>query len=108
MEVGQTVYLKPENLGNAYRRDKSIKETIIEKIGRKYVTLKNYGQFEIETGKQKTEYSSDYKLYETKEEIESLLEIEDLTYRIKSEILKTNKIDASLENLRKIALLLNC
>lgn len=108
MEIGQTVYLKPEKFGNTYRRDKSIKETVIEKIGRKYVTLKTYGQFDIESGMQKTEYSSDYKLYESKEEIEILLETENLTHRIKTKILKRHEIDASLEILRQIALLLNC
>ena len=108
MEIGQTVYLRPVKMGNAYRRDKSIKEAIIEKVGRKYITVVRYGQFDIESRMQKTIYSSDYELFENKEELDLKMESEDLQSRIKNSIPKYGKWNLDIEKLRQITTILNC
>ena len=108
MEIGQTVYLRPAKMGNAYRRDKSIKEAVVEKIGRKYVTVTRYGQFDMESRMQKTIYTSDYELFESKEELEMKIESEDLVSRIKNSIPKYGKWNIEIEKLRQIATILNC
>jgi hypothetical protein len=108
MEIGQTVYLRPVEMGNAYRRDKSIKEATVEKVGRKYVTIVRYGQFDIESRLQKTTYGSDYELFENKEELDLIMEVEDLGNRIKNNIPKYGKWDIEVEKLRQIATILNC
>ena len=108
MEIGQTVYLRPVEMGNAYRRNKSIKEAIIEKVGRKYVTVNIYGQFYIESRMQKTNYSSYYELFENKEELDLKMEAEDLANRIKNSIPKYGKWDLDIEKLRQIFAILNC
>jgi hypothetical protein len=108
MEIGQTVYLRPVEMGNAYRRDKSIKEAAVEKVGRKYVTIVRYGQFDIESRMQKTIYSSDYELFESKEELDLKMEVEDLGNRIKNSIHKYGKWNLEIDKLRQIATILNC
>ena len=108
MEIGQTVYLRPVKMGNAYRRDKSIKEATVEKVGRKYVTIVRYGQFDIESRMQKTIYSSDYELFESKEELDLKMEVEDLGNRIKNSIHKYGKWNLGIDKLRQIATILNC
>jgi len=108
MEIGQTVYLRPVEMSNAYRRDKSIKEAIIEKVGRKYITVVRYGQFDIESRMQKTIYSSDYELFESKEELDLKMESEDLQSRIKNSIPKYGKWNLDIEKLRQITTILNC
>jgi hypothetical protein len=107
MEIGQTVYLKPIERGNAYRRDKSVKEAVIEKVGRKYVTVNRYGKFDIESRMQETNYSSDYELFESKEELYLIMEAEDLQKRIKNSI-PHGKWNLDIEKLRHIAAILNC
>lgn len=108
MEIGQTVYLRPVEMGNAYRRDKSIKEATVEKLGRKYVTIVGYGQFYIKTRMQKTIYRSDYELFESKEELDLKMEAEDLGDRIKNSIPKYEKWNLEIDKLRQIATILNC
>ena len=108
MKIGQTVYLRPIEMGNAYRRDKSIKEATVEKVGRKYVTIVRYGRFYIESRMQKTTYSSDYELFESKEELDLKIEAEDLRNRIKNSTPKYGKWDLEIDKLRQIATILNC
>lgn len=58
--VGQTVYLR--------KIRNPILESKVSKVGRKYVTLSTGDQFEIKSGRQKTDYAKEYELYLTKEE----------------------------------------
>tara|TARA_R110000822_G_scaffold228395_2_gene360825 strand:+ start:274 stop:600 length:327 start_codon:yes stop_codon:yes gene_type:complete len=108
MEIGQTVYLRPVKMGNAYRRDKSIKESIVEKVGRKYITIVGYGQFDIKSRKAKTNYSSDYEMFESKKELDLKIEAEDLVNRIENSIPKYGNWDLEIDKLRQIAIILNC
>lgn len=108
MEIGQIVYLRPNEMGNAYRRDKSVKTSTITKIGRKYVTVEGYGEFEISSGIQKTKFSADYALYLDEIKLNLQIEKEDLSRRIKNSIPKYGKWDIDIEKLRQIATILNC
>jgi len=108
MKIGQTVYLRPREMGNAYRRDKSIKKAIIEKVGRKYITVVRYGQFDIESRIQKTIYTSEYEFFVNKEELDLKMESEDLQGRIKNSIPKYGKWNLDIEKLRQITTILNC
>lgn len=77
MRVGQTVYVK--NL-----RRTSIEEDIITKIGHKYFYLKSYPRVKFlkETKREYSEFTSDYKVYLDKEEIE----LENKTNKLKQKI----------------------
>lgn len=108
MKVGQVVFLRPIKYGNAFRRDQSIREATIEKIGRKYVTISEYGQFYIEDGSKKTNYTTEYKLYFSKDELDSIIESESLTEKIRSSIPKYGKWNLGIEKLRQIADIINC
>ncbi len=108
MEIGQKVYLRPTELGNAYRRDENIKTSTITKIGRKYITVDRFGEFEIKTGSQKTNFTSDYILYLDEGELNLQIEQEDLVNRVKGSIPKYGKWDIEVEKLREIVNILNC
>ena len=108
MEIGQTVHLRPNVMGNAYRRDKSVKTSTITKIGRKYITVERYGEFVISNGRQKTKFTSEYTLYLNENELNLQLEQEDLAHRIKNNIPTYGKWNVDVEKLRQIASILNC
>lgn len=108
MEVGQTVYLKPIRLSNAYRRSKDVKEDEIEKIGRVYVTLKRRGQFYINSRLEKTDFTSNYKLFLSKEELNLEMEKEDLESRIKNKFASFKLLNLSIDKLREIAKIIDC
>lgn len=108
INVGDVVYLKPTKLGNAIRVNKSIKETTIEKVGRKYVTVSNGDRYHIEDGSQKTEFASDYDLFWTEDDLNRKIEQEELSNRIKRAIPKYGDWNLELEKLRKIAAIIGC
>jgi hypothetical protein len=108
MEIGQIVYLRPVETGDAYRRDKKVKTSTITKIGRKYITVERFGQFEISNGIQKTNFSCDYALHLNENELNLHLEREDLTRKIKNSLPAYGKWDLEIEKLREIATILNC
>ncbi len=91
-------------MGNAYRRDKSIKETTITAVGRKYVTVDYYGkQFHIDGRMEKTTFSADYRLYTSQTELEEILESEDLSSRITESMPKYGRWKVEISKLRQIA-----
>lgn len=108
MEIGQTVYLRPTKLGNAYRIDRDVKTSVITNIGRKYVYVERYGAFEITTGRQKTQYGADYVMYFDEEVLRLELEQEDLISRIRERMPTYGKWNIDVEKLRQIASILNC
>ena len=74
LQIGQTVYLKPVN--NLEKRTKEIFTANIEKIVRKYATIKDYklgcnSEFDLNTMREKSNYSSDYEVYLTFEDAEN-------------------------------------
>lgn len=107
MKEGQTVYLRPTEMGNAYRRDKSIKEATIKKVGSKYVFLDgNYGKYDKETREEATNYSSDYIMYLDKQEAVDYIEHRDLSFKIRQKLMLLQTIPVDLEKIKKIAELL--
>ena len=106
MKKGDTVYLRPVKLGNAYRRDNKIKEGIVKSVGRKYVEVEYYGKFNIKGGIQKTEFSADYKLYESIDDLNIVIESEELSHKIINSIPKYGDWDISIDKLRQIAKIL--
>lgn len=74
IEVGQTVYLKTIN--SLARRNDEIYTATIEKVGKKYATIKDSSlyannQFVIDTMREKSEYSPNYEVYLTYEDAEN-------------------------------------
>lgn len=70
MEKGQKIYVEPK--GNASRRDSNIKECVVSKVGRKYFEVDGLHRirFFIDTMEHDGgEYSSQYKAYESMQEI---------------------------------------
>ncbi|MFE8701213.1 hypothetical protein ACFYKX_11460 [Cytobacillus sp. FJAT-54145] len=70
LQIGQTLYGKP--VENRARWDKEIAEGVVEKIGRKYVTVRfgsNVKQYHRDTLDEKSEYVPEWKLYFSKQEI---------------------------------------
>ena len=112
MKVGDKVYLLPS--GNATRHIKDslvnhIIETEIVSIGRKYVTVSFWNGMKFKLDEtcrggyaEKTEYSCDYYMYESKQEILDMLETNELNSKIKSYFSIDTRKKLSLEQLRKI------
>lgn len=104
MEIGQKVYLRPQN--NAARRSTEIKEATITKVGRKYfeVEPKWYGRFEIETMYQDGgDYTPNYQAYFSLEEIEEEKELNKLHREVGKFFTGYGKPDISPSQIRAIA-----
>jgi hypothetical protein len=104
MKVGQKVFVR--RVGNAARhreKDELISEEIVEKIGRKYFYLKDFYKckFCLEDMHDVSEYTSNYYVYLTKQEILDENEQSEITDKIKTYFRK-NQSDLSLEDLKKI------
>lgn len=108
IKIGQTVWLRPTEIGNAYRRDKEVKNSIITKIGTKYIHVQGFGEFFKDSGIEKTNFTPNYKLYYSQNQLRDDLENENLQRRIKEAILRHGKLKLELDKLRKIAKILNC
>lgn len=84
---GQTVYLLPVRfMAHDYLRiEKRIIETTVLSVGRKYIKVKFCGgiQFEIENDfREKTNYSIEYKLFLSKEDIKNDIKRRQIEERI--------------------------
>ena len=108
MKIGQKIYLKPIKHSNAYKMDKLPIIGIVEKVGRKYVTIKQYGRFNIQSGMEHTNYSPEYKLYESKEKLKEVEESEYLSDKIRSSISRYGTLNIGIDKIRQIAIILNC
>lgn len=114
-EVGQILYSL--NSGNAARRGtkKGLTKVIVTKVGRKYFTCnKENGtaytelQYHISNFRQKTEYSADSILYETRQAYSDEQESKSICVIIRDAFeYGSNRKNISLENLRKIYELIN-
>jgi ribosomal protein S24E len=74
LKVGQEVYLKP--LNNMARYKKEIITAKIQKVGRKYAEAIDKNQvrvyvFHLDSMYQKSDYSADFKVYASLEDIEN-------------------------------------
>lgn len=111
LTVNQTVYLLRVGNNARYYKNEQLESLIVEakvqKVGRKYIEVLPNGRldtikFNKEDLKEVTNYSADWELYLSKQEIYDNEEHSDLCFEIKSVFVKYGKIDLSLEQLRKI------
>jgi len=84
--VGQTVYLKKVYRLPECWKNEHIEKGVVTKIGRKYITVRLYNwdyQFEIdENFRQKTDYSIDFELFLTEQDIRDYWQSAYLVYKI--------------------------
>ena len=109
--VGETVYLK--TVGNAARGGVSIKETRIVSVGRKYFEVgeEKGGRFNIkfhlEDNRQFTDYSADWEIYFSRQEIYDEEESEKIESELRMKFGSWGKTDLSLDQLRRIKEIVN-
>jgi hypothetical protein len=114
LTLGQKVYLKPVNNAARYG-NKEIKEQTILKIGRKYFLVGAEGQtnerwmtkFSIEDLREVSDYSPDYELYFSKQEILDEEESNDIVRDIRLKFGSYGKINLTLDQLRRIKAIIN-
>ena len=110
LKVGQILYKL--NIGNAARnRKQTLMPVEVIKIGRKYVTVSELDKKDrsylhdvanIENGREKTEYSANFILYESEQEWEDKKESEVLLRKFRDIFGSYGKNNISLDQLRKI------
>ncbi len=109
IKVGSTVYLKPINNAARYGR-KDILEKVVLKKGRKYFYVGNTGEteirrmfkFSLEDMTEVTEYSPDWELYLSKQDIIDKEEKKKLIFNIRSVFDRWSSVDLTLDQLRRI------
>ncbi|WP_236583363.1 MULTISPECIES: beta barrel domain-containing protein [Bacillus amyloliquefaciens group] len=109
IKVGSTVYLKPINNAARYGR-KDILEKVVLKKGRKYFYVGNTGdtetrrmfKFSLEDMTEVTEYSPDWEVYLSKQEIIDKEEKEKLKLEISSVFNRWSTADLTLDQLRRV------
>ncbi len=109
IKVGSTVYLKPINNAARYGR-KDILEKVVLKKGRKYFYVGNTGEtetrrmfkFSLEDMREVTEYSPDWELYLSKQEIIDKEEKKKLMFDIRSVFDRWSTADLTLDQLRRV------
>lgn len=104
--VGDKIWLKPD--GNQARRSKEIREYEIKKVGRKYYEVWD-GEFDgstikftIEGNSQVTEYTADWEVYFSKQEILDEEEYKTLHNNIKRKVDIYGRPTLTLDQLRRI------
>lgn len=103
--VGQTVALK--FIGNRDRYDKDgyvLAE--ITKIGTKLIHVGDI-KIEMETGQEKTDYTSDYQLYDSEQSLLNELEKEKLIVAIRNKFEQFGECEVGYEKVKEIAKILN-
>lgn len=109
--VGQTVYSL--NVCNAARnREKVLTPMTVTKVGRKYFTVCEDGQawskdYHLGSWRQKTDYSPDSELYADPKEWEDEKAASDIAARIRREFGHYGMPSQTLEQLRRIAAILD-
>jgi hypothetical protein len=105
-EVGQVVYSL--NVGNAARgREQELTPMEVIKVGKKYFTCVSSEwsreiKFHLDTWKEKTEYSSNHKLYDSPEKWEIEREKLELLKALRDYFGIWGKVDLDLDQLREI------
>ncbi len=109
MEKGQTVYLKTQ--GNLVRASQNLKQEIIETtikgVGTKYITVAHHDiKFYKEGLQEKTEYCSNYALYERKQDIYDEDEHQKLSSAIYWAFYRMAQNEYTLDQLREVVKIL--
>ena len=106
MQVGQKVYLKP----TIYNRGGKQQEYEIKSIGRKLIHVwqdkreSSVIKFDKDTLEQRSNYSPDWELYFSLQEIEDEKEFNDLHHQLESTFRYGSKKQFTLDQLRQIKL----
>lgn len=114
LSIGQKVYLKPINNAARYG-NKEINEKTILKIGRKYFSVGEEGQtnerfmtkFEIEDLREVTDYSPDWEVYFSEQEILDEEEFNEIARDIRLKFGSYGKLDLTMDQLRRIKEIIN-
>jgi hypothetical protein len=114
LSIGLKVYLKPVNNAARYGNNE-IKELVIKKIGKKYFFVGGENQdnerfwtkFDIEELREVSNYSPDWKLYFSKQEILDEQESDKLTSEIRNKFGSYGRLDLTLDQLRRIKEIIN-
>ncbi|MDR4910655.1 MULTISPECIES: beta barrel domain-containing protein [Bacillus] len=109
IKVGATVYLKPVNNAARYGRKDILEKNVLKK-GRKYFYVGNTGEtetrrmfkFSLEDMTHVTEYSADWELYLSKQEIIDQEEKKKLIFDIRSVFDRWSSVDLTLDQLRRV------
>jgi hypothetical protein len=112
MNVGDKVFLKAVGNNARGRKEVLIEEYQIVKIGRKYfeVSKENSSwtiKFHIDGKRQVTDYTPDWSLYFSKQEILDEQEVSKLTGSIKKVFDTYGKVNLTLDQLRRINEIIN-
>ena len=107
-EIGQIVALRFQGNRARYEEkgENGYKLGNITKIGRKYLTIDESLQINVETGYNKTQYSPDYQLFASEEDLLNQLERERNIMKIKS-LFQYRETDLTNEQLNKIIEIVN-
>ena len=109
MEVGQKVYLKP----TIYNRGRQQQEYEIKSIGRKYIHVwqdkreSSVIKFYKDTLEQQSNFSPDWELYFSLQEIEDEKEFNNLHHQLESAFRYDGKKQFTLDQLRQIKLIVD-
>lgn len=107
ISVGQTICLKP--VGNMTRHLNgnildAIREVKVTKVGRKYFYTDRFNnkKFSLEEMRDVSEYSAEWKVYLSKQDIIDEIECDKLAYKIRCQIGSYGKTNLTLDQLRRI------
>lgn len=109
INVGTPVFLKPVNDAARYGRKEVLEKTVLKK-GRKYFYVGNTGEtesrrmikFSLESMIQVTDYSADWELYLSTQEILDKEEKQKLMFDIRSAFDRWSSVDLTLDQLRRV------
>lgn len=103
LQIGQKIWIVPSKHDRFSKQDP--KEAIVSKVGRKYFELEGLRKrkFDIETLREESETNYKSQCYLTLQEILDEKEEESLTNQIRNIFKTYDKVNLSLDQLRKIA-----
>ncbi|PYY28307.1 beta barrel domain-containing protein [Paenibacillus illinoisensis] len=113
MKSGDIVFLKAVGNNARYRNDTYVEEYVVGSIGRKYFDVYKDGnksrtiKFRLSGLRQHTDYSPDWKLYFSMQEILDEEESERLSGKLREIFNSYGKINLTLDQLRRISQIVN-
>jgi hypothetical protein len=113
MKSGDIVFLKAVGNNARNRNDTYVEEYVVGSIGRKYFDVHKDGnkswtiKFRLDGLRQHTDYSPDWKLYFSMQEILDEEEFKKLSGKLRVKFGQYGKIDLTLDQLRRISQIVN-
>lgn len=107
MEIGQQVYVKP--IGNRGRYSSKVTTSTVNKIGKKYFYLDGYRRvkFSLDTMTEVSDYTPNYKVYESLETIEGEIEYVQKLSSIKQYFSVYGSTNLTIDQIRLIYNIIN-